>query len=109
MSLQSFGKLINGEKRSTIQVELSPPVCSDERRLSIAGQSQPFSNRQQPLIVVNNSGSGRPRRNSLDGKELVGSKMTASPNGHAGRTCKTPPDQQSMKVGKPDVITFKKR
>lgn len=30
MSLQSSGKLINGEKRSTIQVELSPPVCSGE-------------------------------------------------------------------------------
>eukprot|EP00253_Pinus_taeda_P022170 PITA_22170 len=108
-SLQSFGKLINGEKRSNIQVELSPPVCSGERRLSSGGQSQPISNRQQPLTVVNNSGSGHPRRNSLEGKAPVGSKITASPNGHAGRTCKTPPDQQAMKVGKPDVITFKKR
>lgn len=98
-SLHSFGKLINGEKRSTVQVESSPPVCSGERRLSSGGQNQLFSNRQ-PLTVVNNSGSGRPRRNSVEGKAPVESKTTASPNGHGERTCKTPPDQQAMKAGK---------
>lgn len=99
-SLQSFGKLINGgDKRTTTQVESSPTVASGERRLSTGAQSQPVSNRQ-PLTVVNASGSGRPRRNSMEGKQLVESKLAASPHGHAERTCKTPPDQQSLKVGR---------